>query len=141
MAIPSTLMLIFDWWAFEILAVIAGYISIEVTGAYVITANCYYFFVMFCTGTQLATCVQVGKAMGEGNPLKAKRYVKLTFFYAALMTSILATFIIGARQQIAVFFTDQLALIELINLSIGLMALVIIIHGGSMGSLSDLECP
>lgn len=64
LAIPSTLMLIFDWWSFEVLAVFAGYVSIEVTGAHIIILNVYYFFVMFCLGTHIAACVQVGRSMG-----------------------------------------------------------------------------
>lgn len=33
LAIPSTLLMIFDWWCFEILAIYAGFISVEATGA------------------------------------------------------------------------------------------------------------
>lgn len=41
LAIPSTLMLIYDWWSFEILAALAGYISVEVTGAHIIIVNVF----------------------------------------------------------------------------------------------------
>ena len=54
-AIPSTCMLIFDWWSFELLAVLAGYISVVATGAHIIILNVYYLFVMFCLGTHI-TC-------------------------------------------------------------------------------------
>lgn len=57
LAIPSTLMLVFDWWSFEILAILAGYISVEVTGAHIIILNVYYLFVMCCLGTHIAACV------------------------------------------------------------------------------------
>jgi MATE family multidrug resistance protein len=65
LAIPSTLMLIFDWWSFELLAILAGYISVAVTGAHIIILNVYYFFVMFCLGTHIAACVQVGRSIGQ----------------------------------------------------------------------------
>lgn len=64
-AIPNTFMLIFDWWSFEILAVLAGYISVDATSAHVIILNVYYLFGMVTLGILITACVQVGKSMGE----------------------------------------------------------------------------
>ena len=86
-------MLCFDWWSFEILAVLAGYISVEVTGAHIIILNIYYFFVMFCLGTHISACVHVGRSMGQQYPEKARKYLKLISFYSFLMNLAIAAFV------------------------------------------------
>ena len=50
-AIPSTLLYMFDWWCFEILALVAGLISVNLSGAEIILLNCYYLVLTFCRGT------------------------------------------------------------------------------------------
>lgn len=64
LAIPSTFLLLFDWWSFELLAVFAGFISVEVTGAHIIILNAFFLFIMFPLGTLIASTVLVGKSMG-----------------------------------------------------------------------------
>lgn len=39
MAIPGTLMLCLEWWTFEAMTLMAGYISVEVTAAEIILLN------------------------------------------------------------------------------------------------------
>lgn len=106
LAIPSTLMLIFDWWSFEILAVMAGSISVEVTGAHIIILNVYYLFCMFCLGAHIAACVHVGRSMGQKMTGKAKTYLKLTSLYAFVMNLCIASFIYFGSHYVGMFFTD-----------------------------------
>ena len=42
--------MIFDWWSFEILAIFAGFINVEATGAQVILLNIFYTIFMSGTG-------------------------------------------------------------------------------------------
>lgn len=65
-------------------------------------------------------------------PEKARLYLKLISFYAFLMNLVIASIVYYGSYHIAIFFTDQKDLIKLIDESIGIMGLVIIIHGASM---------
>jgi len=60
-------MLCLEWWSFEVLAIMAGYISVDATGAHVIIINTHVVIIMAPLGAQVATIVCVGQAMGEGH--------------------------------------------------------------------------
>jgi len=49
-ALPSCLMLCLEWWSFEVLAFMAGYISVEATGAHVIVLNTHVVVIMLPLG-------------------------------------------------------------------------------------------
>ena len=84
---------------------------------------------MCCLGTHIAACVQVGRSMGQRLIKQAKKYVLLVSLYALIMNISIGSFIYFARESIALFFTNSPELVSLITSSIGLMSLVIIIHG------------
>ena len=69
--IPSTTMLCMEWWSFEVLAIMAGYISVEATGAHVIVLNTHVVIIMVPIGAQVASIVTVGHSMGENDYKKA----------------------------------------------------------------------
>lgn len=48
--IPSCCMLCLEWWSFEVLALMAGYISVEATGAHVIVLNTHVVVIMVPLG-------------------------------------------------------------------------------------------
>jgi MATE family multidrug resistance protein len=64
LGIASTLMLCLEWWCFEALALLSGYISVDATGAMVIVLNANYILFMFPVGLQVATSAHVGRAIG-----------------------------------------------------------------------------
>jgi MATE family multidrug resistance protein len=105
--LPSATMVCLDWWSFEVLALMAGLISVDVTGAHVIVLNVFFVFVMFPLGAHIACSVCVGKSMGEGLPDKAKCYTKLCTFYSFCLNLAFGSLIYQFRTEIARFFTDQ----------------------------------
>lgn len=48
--IPSCCMLCLEWWSFEVLALMAGYISVDATGAHVIILNTHVVLIMVPLG-------------------------------------------------------------------------------------------
>ena len=48
--IPSTTMLCMEWWSFEVLAIMAGYISVDATGAHVVVLNTHVVLIMVPLG-------------------------------------------------------------------------------------------
>lgn len=53
-------MLCLEWWSFEILAIMAGYISLESTAAHVVVLNTHVVVIMIPLGAQIAASVLVG---------------------------------------------------------------------------------
>ena len=49
--IPSLVMLCLEWWSFEVLAFMAGYISLEATAAHVVVLNTHVVIIMVPLGT------------------------------------------------------------------------------------------
>jgi MATE family multidrug resistance protein len=91
-------MLCMEWWSFEVLALMAGYISVEATGAHVIVLNTHVVIIMVPLGASVAAIVTVGNAMGEGDYRKADFYFKLIALYNA---------VIGVMIVVAIHFTKD----------------------------------
>lgn len=58
--IPSATMLCLEWWSFEVLAFMAGYISVDATAAHVVILNTHVVIIMVPLGAQVAATVLVG---------------------------------------------------------------------------------
>ena len=70
--LPSALMVCFEWWAFEILAILSGYIGVEALACEVIIINIVSFVFMMPLGISFAASSLVGNYLGQGNPRQAK---------------------------------------------------------------------
>lgn len=70
--IPSASMMCLEWWSLEVLALMAGYISVVATASFVIIVNSFCTLGMFAFGAGIAASVCIGKAAGEGDHHKAK---------------------------------------------------------------------
>ncbi len=98
-------MLCLEWWSFEVLALMAGYISVEATAAHIIVLNTHVVIIMIPLGAQVATIVCIGKAMGEGDAYKAKRFFSLTIIYSLMLDATVGLLVIFFRDGIARIFT------------------------------------
>ena len=98
-------MICLEWWTYEILALSAGFINVEATGAMVILLNIFVFFLMFPMGFSVAASACVGSALGQGNSALAIGYVRRLIIYAFVMGLLLCSFLSIFRVQVAEFFT------------------------------------
>jgi len=53
-------MICLEWWSFEVLAFMAGYISLQATAAHIVVLNTHVVIIMVPLGTQVAATVLVG---------------------------------------------------------------------------------
>lgn len=60
-------MTIFEWSSYEIILLMAGYLSIAMAGACVIILNCLYIFFVIPLAGSVASMACIGKCMGEGD--------------------------------------------------------------------------
>ncbi len=61
---PSACMVCFEWWAFEILAIFSGYISVAALAAEVVIINIVSFIFMMPLGISFAASSLTGNYIG-----------------------------------------------------------------------------
>jgi MATE family multidrug resistance protein len=84
--VPGAMMLCFEWWAFELLALLSGLISVEAQAAEIVVINMASFFFMVPLGTSYAASALTGFFLGEGKINQAKKYGHLTLVFSTIIT-------------------------------------------------------
>jgi multidrug resistance protein, MATE family len=67
LAVPSTLMQCFEWWAYEVLAIFAGILGTIQLAAHVAVINVCALIFMVPLGIQMTAAGVVGAAIGSNN--------------------------------------------------------------------------
>ena len=88
-SLPTTIMMCSEWWAFEILTVIAGTLGVTELACQIIIMNMAATLFMVPLGIQEATCGIIGNCIGANNVPLAKRFFNMinvfTFACIAVM--------------------------------------------------------
>ena len=87
--VPGMLMLCFEWWAFELLAIFTGLIGVKDLAAEVVIINIVTFIFMLPLGISYAASALTGVYLGERRIILAKRYATLTIVVDVILTSII----------------------------------------------------
>jgi len=103
-SIPTLFMLCPEWWAFEGLIILSGYIGVNDQAVMVVSFNLIGIIYMFPMGFSEAAAAVVGNSMGENNPEMAKKYIKLTTFIATPTCLVLILIVTLLRNQIAALY-------------------------------------
>ena len=109
-SLPATVMVCAEWWAFEFLTVMAGILGVMELSSQTIAFMVIIFLFMIPLGIQEATCGLIGNCIGANNVPLAKSFFSMTMKVALSVILLTAITTIFARNQIAGFFTDDLAL-------------------------------
>jgi MATE family multidrug resistance protein len=72
--LPSVIMMGVEFFSFEVIILLSGYISVESIGASVLGINCGYLMFVTCIGFMVAGTALVGRSIGKGDLEGAKRY-------------------------------------------------------------------
>jgi len=86
LGLPAAIMLSFEWWIFEILAILAGLMSVESLAAEIIIINYVSFMFMIPLGCSFAASAFTGFYCGSGKITEAKKYTRLTLAFSELLT-------------------------------------------------------
>lgn len=65
--IPSALMLCIEWWAFEVMTLVTGYISVDAQASQVVILNIIALMFMFSLGLQQAAASTIGQCIGSSD--------------------------------------------------------------------------
>jgi MATE family multidrug resistance protein len=109
LGIPGMLMMAMEWWAYEILALMAGILPdavIAVSAQAVIMTMCSMLYMLFL-GVAVAGNIRVGQCLGANMPRKAKMISNLTMRVVFWMSCVIALIVLICRHQIpAIFISD-----------------------------------
>lgn len=107
LAIYATLMLAAEWWLFELLTLISGYLSVEETATQVSLIGLSVQIYTISLGLASGAAVTVGNALGEGNIIKAKEYARLSLLIAVITFACFTILLNIFRFKIASIYTDD----------------------------------
>lgn len=113
--VPSILMLCLEWWSFEVLAIFAGWFSVEDLAANIILCNFLGFLFNFSLGMSYVVGNLVGNSLGEMKPNQAKKYFYTSIVIITQIAAIALIFINLYRDQIPLIYTQQSQVVECIE--------------------------
>nr|XP_029535893.1 multidrug and toxin extrusion protein 1-like [Oncorhynchus nerka] len=115
LAIPSTLMLCFEWWIYELGGFLAGMLSeVDLAAQHVVIMLAFINY-MFPLGIQAAACVRVGNALGAGDTAGAILTSKVSLALSGSMAVIQGIMLISTKTVIGFMFTSDAQIIDLVS--------------------------
>jgi Na+-driven multidrug efflux pump len=117
LGIPGMLQVMFEWVAFEILALLCGILpngddAIIGIGANNIVTNIALLTFMPYLGLSIAGSVRIGNALGAGDVHRAEVASNLTLVTAAVFSVVNMTLLLSLRKVLPWFFTTDLDIIH-----------------------------
>ncbi|CAB9497155.1 Protein DETOXIFICATION [Seminavis robusta] len=109
LGIPGMLQVCFEWWAFEVLALICGLLPNAVVsiGANAVVLNIASMAFMPYYGLSVGCNVRVGNALGASDPERAKLAAYLSLGLAAATAVVCATLLLTFRKSIPRWLTHD----------------------------------
>lgn len=139
--IPGMLMLCFEWWAFELLAIFTGLIGVKELAAEVVIINMVTFIFMMPLGISYSASALTGNFLGEGKIDLAKRFAGLTILLDIILTTIIVVVLGTCSEGISSLFTSETDIIAIIKNTLWVLLTYIwfdTIHGVQSGIIRGL---
>lgn len=109
-SIPSMLLLVFEFSALDIQAILTGHLSLNDQASFVILQNFVLTIYVLPQGVGTAGCTLVGKYLGKGNIEQAKKVIKGLYYYSLVMCGVEGLFMLICRNLITDLFTADEAI-------------------------------
>lgn len=110
---PATIMLLAEGWAFNILGVLAGLISVTDQATNTILLMMIAVLFMVPMGIQSAACAIIGEQIGAGRVAVAKEYFRVMSLITLIMLAFVQLIFCAGRDKIINAFTTDPAVAEL----------------------------
>ncbi|XP_056263668.1 multidrug and toxin extrusion protein 1-like isoform X2 [Pseudoliparis swirei] len=118
LAIPSTLMVCFDWWVWDIGGFLAGVLGELDLAAQQVMLEVAAITFMFPLGFHVAACVRVGNALGAGNPATAIITCKVSLVMSGALAVFQGIVIMSTKNVIGYIFTTDEKIVEIVSVSL-----------------------
>ncbi|OWY99976.1 Multidrug/Oligosaccharidyl-lipid/Polysaccharide (MOP) Flippase transporter [Phytophthora megakarya] len=113
LGIPGAAMMLLEWWSFEIMAAVVGWLphSVVAISVHSVLVNVSTFAFNFFLGISVAANVLVGNYSGMNKPHHAKMVSTLGMILSVSLSAVLAVIIIATRYYIpAIFINDAVSI-------------------------------
>lgn len=109
--------LCFEWWAFEVLALLSGVLpnAVQAIGANAVILNISAMTYMFFLGISVAGSVRIGNAIGSRSAKRARIACDLTIIFAVVIGALTAVLLIIFRTSLPKLFTKDEPIQNLTN--------------------------
>lgn len=124
LAIPSALMICFEWWIWEIGGFLAGILGEVDLAAQHIILEVGAITYMFPLGVNAATCVRVGNALGAGNTSRAIVTCKVALLLSGGLAVLQGIFLLGYKSSFGYIFTSDEAIVEIVSNTLAFYSLM-----------------
>ncbi|XP_056141038.1 multidrug and toxin extrusion protein 1 [Lampris incognitus] len=124
LAVPSTLMVCFEWWIWEIGGFLAGVLGESDLAAQHVLSEIGTITYMFPLGVHAAACVRIGNALGAGNTARAIVTCKVTLFLSGLLAVFQGIVLAGSKTVIGYIFTSDDHIVDLVSQNLSLYTFI-----------------
>ncbi|XP_022636815.1 uncharacterized protein LOC106772925 isoform X5 [Vigna radiata var. radiata] len=139
LAIPSGLMLCFEWWSFEVLTLLAGLLPNPQLETAVLSiclnATNLHYFVPYAVGASAST--RVSNELGAGNPKAAKGAVRVVVILAVAEAVVVSTVFFSCRHILGYAYSNDMEVVDYVA-SIAPLLCVSVSVDSLIGALSGI---
>uniref|UniRef100_A0A1A8FDR7 Multidrug and toxin extrusion protein n=2 Tax=Nothobranchius korthausae TaxID=1143690 RepID=A0A1A8FDR7_9TELE len=115
LAVPSTFMVCFEWWIWEVGGFLAGVLGeVDLAAQHVLLEIGAITF-MFPLGVHAAACVRVGNALGAGETSRAIVICKVTLVLAGVLAVFQGFVLAGSKSVVGYIFTTDVNIVETVS--------------------------
>uniref|UniRef100_A0A8C2JMD3 Multidrug and toxin extrusion protein n=1 Tax=Cyprinus carpio TaxID=7962 RepID=A0A8C2JMD3_CYPCA len=115
LAIPSTLMLCFEWWVYEIGGFLAGMLGEVDLAAQHVLLEVGAITYMFPLGVHAAACVRVGNALGAGDTNRALITSKVTLMISGVLAVLQGIVMGSSKSVVGYIFTSDESIVKIVS--------------------------
>ena len=117
-ALPSTVLMLAEGWAFNVLGIMAGLISVTDQAVCTILFQLIAVMFMVPNGLQSACCAIIGEKIGANNVAVAKQYFKIMSITTLTFLAALQLLVYVLKEEIVALFTSDPDVFKLANASV-----------------------
>lgn len=97
-----------EWWAYEFITLLAGYLGVKAQATQIITFNFTSIMYAVAQGLQTSSCTLVGKHVGNGETRLARQiYYKIKTASVFIIATAFVTFMLIRESFFAAFTSDK----------------------------------
>lgn len=117
LALPSALMLCFEWWSFEILILVSGLLPNPELQTSVLSICSTNITLMYTIpyGFGAAASTRVANELGAGNPEGARSAVRIVMTIAALEASIVTSLLLASQHIVGYAYSSDKEVVAYVN--------------------------
>jgi len=139
--IPGMLMLCFEWWAFELLAIFTGLLGVNDLAAEVVIINLIAFIFMLPLGISYSASALTGNFLGEGKIDMAKKFAQMTVLLDIILTTVIVIILGTCQDAVTSLFTTETEVVAIFKKTMWVLLIYIwfdTIHGVQSGIIRGL---